>query len=167
MQCLFDNVLALFVCNHLVASLLDSRLIILYSLEGSRYSSYLCIEFRNDFDVFLLMFKFLQTMNNQNFYLIMEVEEQTRVECIDCNDGVIDYGYEPQCVLLLKKPGRFSSDSIAVKLQGKAALHHFKKGDMVAVSLGFWKTKNDHEYSTRVTIDDIKLVKEIKTFVYE
>ena len=99
-------------------------------------------------------------MRNQKYFF--EVERQTTVKYTDVNDGVNDYGLAPQSVLLLKEPGMFSTESVAGVLHGKNALYHFKKGDLVAVSLCFRKIKINHEYYTQVNIDDIKLVQNIK-----
>lgn len=100
-------------------------------------------------------------MDNCDFSL-WEVEDQTEVERVGCSEGEIDYGFEPQSVLILKSPGRFSLEKIAGRLHGKAALHQFKKGDLVIVKLRFWSWKTDHDYVNNVTINDIKLVKNLK-----
>ena len=103
-------------------------------------------------------------MENKNFSL-WEVEDQSEVERVNCSDGEIDYGFEPQCMLMLKSPGRFSVEKIAGRLHGKAALHQFKKGDLVTVKLRFWGWKVNHDYVNNVTIDDIKLVKNLRDFL--
>ena len=100
-------------------------------------------------------------MVNLNFS-IWEVESQSNVERVDICDDESTYGYEPQCNLCLKEPDRFSINSLVARLCGKAALHQFKKGDLVAVRLQYWRVKKNNEYVTRITIEDIKLVKELK-----
>ncbi len=100
-------------------------------------------------------------MENSNFS-IWEVESQSKVERVDVCDDVSSYGFEPQCYLCLKEPDRFSINSLAAKLCGKAALHQFKKGDLVAVQLRYSRVKKNNEYVTRITIENIKLVKQLK-----
>ena len=95
-------------------------------------------------------------------YSIWEVESQSKVERVDICDDESSYGYEPQCDLFLKEPDRFSTNNLVARLCGKEALHQFKKGDLVAVTLRYWRVKKNHEYVTRITIEDIKLVKELK-----
>lgn len=95
-------------------------------------------------------------------YSIWEVESQSKVERVDICDDVSSYGFEPQCNLCLKEPDRFSTNNLVARLCGKAALHQFKKGDLVAVRLRYWRVKKNNEYVTRITIEDIKLVKELK-----
>lgn len=101
-----------------------------------------------------------------NFFSIWEVETQSKVKSVVINDGEYSYGYEPQCMLALKSPkGSFAFDSIEAKLTGKAALYPFKKGDLVAVKLHFWRKKVNHEYVNCVIINDIKLVKDLENEV--
>jgi hypothetical protein len=99
---------------------------------------------------------------NTNFenYLIMEVEKQGMVKRVNICDGTHS-GYEPQCTMELKDPGRFSLNSLVGTLSGKAALHQFKKGDLVAVKLWIWKYKHHGEFVNHIYIKDIKLVKEL------
>ena len=99
---------------------------------------------------------------NSNFenYLIMEVEKQGKVKRVNICDGTHS-GYEPQCTMELKDPGRFSLNSLVGTLSGKAALHQFKKGDLVAVKLWIWKYKHHGECVNHIHIKDIKLVKEL------
>lgn len=99
---------------------------------------------------------------NSNFenYLIMEVEKQGKVKRVNICDGTHS-GYEPQCTMELKDPGRFSLNSLVGTLSGKAALHQFKKGDLVAVKLWIWKYKHHGEFVNHIYIKDIKLVKEL------
>lgn len=97
----------------------------------------------------------------RNQFFILEVEKQTPVESVEVNDGY-ESGFEPRSVLMLKAPEIFSYDSFAAMLQGEAALHRFKKGDLVAVKLRFQAAKKNHEYYTQVVIEDIKLVKNTK-----
>ena len=107
-------------------------------------------------------------MENRNYFSIWEVEYQSNVERVHINDDKIDYGYDPQCNLELKEPGRFSLNSLVGRLHGKMALHQFKKGDLVAVSLIYTKVKSHHEYITRITIEDIKIVKNVNDiYIYE
>lgn len=100
-------------------------------------------------------------MLDSNNYLIMEVEHQSKVERVDICDDTHHYGFEPQCRLELKEPGRFSIGRLEGALSGKAALHQFKKGDLVAVNLNFWGYKKKGEFVNRISINDIKLVKEL------
>ena len=95
-----------------------------------------------------------------NSYLIMEVEKQGKVKRVNICDGTHS-GYEPQCTMELKDPGRFSLNSFVATVSGKAALHPFKKGDLVAVKLWIMKIKHDGELVNRIYIEDIKLVKEL------
>ena len=99
---------------------------------------------------------------NSNFenYLIMEVEKQGKVKRVHICDGTHS-GYEPQCTMELKDPGRFSLNILVGTLSGKAALHPFKKGDLVAVKLWIWKYKHHGEFVNHIHIKDIKLVKEL------
>ena len=99
---------------------------------------------------------------NTNFenYLIMEVEKQGKVKRVNICDGTHS-GYEPQCTMELKDPVRFSLNSLVGTLSGKAALHQFKKGDLVAVKLWIWKYKHHGEFVNHIHIKDIKLVKEL------
>ena len=99
---------------------------------------------------------------NTNFenYLIMEVEKQGKVKRVNICDGTHS-GYEPQCTLELKDPVRFSLNCLVGTLSGKAALHQFKKGDLVAVKLWIWKYKHHGEFVNHIHIKDIKLVKEL------
>ena len=99
---------------------------------------------------------------NTNFenYLIMEVEKQGKVKRVNICDGTHS-GYEPQCTMELKDPVRFSLNCLVGTLSGKAALHQFKKGDLVAVKLWIWKYKHHGEFVNHIHIKDIKLVKEL------
>ena len=98
---------------------------------------------------------------NSNSYLIMEVEKQGKVKRVELRDETGHIGYEPQCTLELKDPVRFSLNCLVGTLSGKAALHQFKKGDLVAVKLWIMKIKHDDELVNRIYIEDIKLVKEL------
>ena len=100
-------------------------------------------------------------MLDSNNYLIMEVEHQTKVERVDISEDNVHYGFEPQCRLELKEPGRLPMDRLVGTLSGKTALHQFKKGDLVAVKLRLWGYKKKGEFINRISIDDIKLVKEL------
>ena len=64
-------------------------------------------------------------------------------------------------MLELKEPGRFSLDHLFAKLKGKAALHPFKKGDLVAVQLSFGGYRKGDEFINDIVIDEIKLVKDL------
>lgn len=96
------------------------------------------------------------------FSLIWEVESQSTVKRVAYSDEETDYGYEPQCTLVLKEPGRFYLNTLAATLHGEAALHQFNKGDLVAVKLRFEKKECNNEYLNRVTIEEIVLVKKLK-----
>ena len=91
----------------------------------------------------------------------MEVESQSKVKRVDVCDETSHIGYEPQSTLELKEPGRFSIFNLVATLSGKAALHQFKKGDLVAVKLRCWKYKKKGELVNHISITDIKLVKEL------
>lgn len=100
-------------------------------------------------------------MLESNNYLLMKVVHQSRVKRADICDETSHIGYEPQCKLELKGPGRFSINNLEGKLSGKAALHQFKEGDLVAVKLEFWGHKEKGEFVNHIRIKDIKLVKEL------
>ncbi len=97
-------------------------------------------------------------MENQFFF---QVEGQSEIERVEMSDDTNHYGYEPQAMLELKEPGRFSLDHLFAKLKGKAALHPFKKWDLVAVQLRFHGYHKDGNYVNNIVIDDIKLVKDL------
>ena len=97
-------------------------------------------------------------MLNLRDYLILEVEKQGKLKRVDVSDETSHIGYEPQSTLELKEPGRFSTYNMVATLSGKAALHQFKKGDLVAVNLRCWKKG---ELVNHICISDIKLVKEL------
>lgn len=100
-------------------------------------------------------------MNIFNNYYIMEVANQSNVKCVDiCEDNAF-LGYYPQTELELKEPSKFSPVTMVATLGGKAALHPFKKGDLVAVRLSLWGNKENDEFVNHFYIDDIKLVKEL------
>jgi hypothetical protein len=90
-------------------------------------------------------------------YSIMEVEFQSEVKRVVYDDPCV----EPQCELGLKDPGRFSMYNLVAQLSGKAALHQFKKGDLVAVELNFSRRQKDGEFVNQISVHDIKLVKEL------
>ena len=92
-------------------------------------------------------------------YLITEVEEERKLEFVDVydNDGYYR-GKEPQKELEFKEPGECSMNNFVGTLYGEAALHSFKKGDQVAVSIRFRKTED----GTVITIEDIKRVKNLE-----
>ena len=94
-------------------------------------------------------------------YIIMEVVDQSIVKNVECCEDDCLLGYEPQSDLELKEPGRFSIERLIGTLSGKAALHQFKKGDIVAVNLSHWGYKEDGEFVNHISINDIKLVKEL------
>ncbi len=100
-------------------------------------------------------------MLEPNNYLIMEVEKQSKVKRVDICDDNDHYGFEPQAELELKEPGRFSMERLTGTLTGKAALHQFKKGDLVAVRLNHWGYRKKGEFVNHIRIKDIKLVKEL------
>ena len=100
-------------------------------------------------------------MLNLRDYLILEVEKQGKLKRVDVSDETSHIGYEPQSTLELKEPGRFSTFNLVATLSGKAALHQFKKGDLVAVKLRCWKYKKKGELVNHISISDIKLVKEL------
>lgn len=99
-------------------------------------------------------------MNKETFF-VYEVLGQSKIERVEMSDDKNHYGYEPQAMLELKEPGRFALDHLFAKLKGKAALHPFKKGDLVAVRLDFWSYRKDGNYVNDIVIDDIKLVKDL------
>lgn len=91
----------------------------------------------------------------------MEVENQSKVENVEVSEDNVHLGYEPQSELELKEAGRFSIERLVGTLSGKAALHQFKKGDLVAVNISHWGYKKDGEYVNHIRIQDIKLIKEL------
>ena len=100
-------------------------------------------------------------MFHPNIYLIMEVAHQSKVKNINVCEDDIHMGYEPQSKLELKEPGKFSIEKLVGTLCGKAALHQFKRGDIVAVSLGHRGYNKNGELINHIIIEDIKLVKEL------
>lgn len=96
-------------------------------------------------------------MTFKSNYSIMEVEFQSDVKRVVFSDPCV----EPQCELGLKDPGRFSMYNLVAQLSGKAALHQFKKGDLVAVELNFCRCQKDGEFVNQISVHDIKLVKEL------
>ena len=100
-------------------------------------------------------------MFNPNTYLIMEVAHQSKVENVDVCEDDIHMGYEPQSELKLKEPSKFSREELVGTLCGKAALHQFKKGDLVAVSLRHRGYNNNGEFVNRIIIEDIKFAKDL------
>ena len=67
----------------------------------------------------------------------------------------------PQAQLLLKDPGRFSINRLVVKLSGQQALHPFRKGDLVAVSLSFSVRDRGDGPVNEIAVNDIRLVKDL------
>lgn len=98
---------------------------------------------------------------DNNFYSLMKVARQSEVKVEDVCDETGHIGYEPQSELELKEPGRFSLERLIGILEGKAALHKFKEGDLVAVKLKHWGYIFNDEIINRIYIDDIKLVREL------
>ena len=98
---------------------------------------------------------------SENFYFFCQVEGQSEIERVEMSDDTNHYGYEPQSIVELKGTGRFALDHLFAKLKGKAALHPFKKGDLVAVRLDFWGYRKDSNYVNDIVIADIKLVKDL------
>ena len=105
-------------------------------------------------------------MINSNNYLLMEVEKQSKVERVEVREDDFLMGYEPQCRLEIKEPGWFSMNTLSATLSGKAALHQFKKGDLVAVKLWFSGYKDKGEFVNHIRIEDIKLVKDLDNWFY-
>ena len=95
----------------------------------------------------------------KNHYSVWEVVSQSSIKRVDLVDGNFSLGYAPECTLTLKEPGRFTNESLVVKLHGTATLHPFQAGDLVAVSLSYQKA--NHGNFTEVTVDDIMLVKRL------
>ena len=91
----------------------------------------------------------------------MEVAHQSIVKNVDVCEDDIHMGYEPQSELELKEPGKFSIEKLVGTLCGKAALHQFKKGDLVAVSLRYWGYYKNGELVNHIIIEDVKLVKDL------
>ena len=100
-------------------------------------------------------------MFQPNTYLIMEVAHQSKVENVDVCEDDIHMGYEPQTELELIEPDKPSLERLVGTLCGKAALHQFKKGDLVAVSLRHRGYTNNGELVNHIIIEDIKLVKDL------
>ena len=99
-------------------------------------------------------------MDNFN-YSHWEIENQSKVERVDVSDETNHYGYEPEATLTLKEPGRFSRNRLVATLKGKLALHEFKVGSIVAVQLRFDTYKKHGELVNHISIEDIKLVKNL------
>lgn len=95
----------------------------------------------------------------------MEVVNQSSVESVDICEDNAHFGYYPQAELELKELCKFSPMTVVATLGGKAALHPFKKGDLVAVKLMFCGYKKNGEFVNRIIIDDIKLVKELEDLI--
>ena len=55
----------------------------------------------------------------------------------------------------------FPSERLVGTLSGKAALHQFKKGDLVAVSLNYRGYKKVGDFVNHIFISDIKLVSDL------
>ena len=92
-------------------------------------------------------------------YLIVEVKEEKKLEFVDVYDNLGYYrGKEPQKEMEFKEPGECSMNNFVGTLYGEAALHSFKKGEQVAVSIRLRK-KGD---GTVITIEDIKRVKNLE-----
>ena len=100
-------------------------------------------------------------MYQPNIYLIMEVARQSKVKNVDVCEDDIHMGYEPQSELELIEPGNFSIEKLVGTLCGKPALHQFKKGDLVAVSLRHRGYNQNSELVNHIIIEDIKLVKDL------
>ena len=95
----------------------------------------------------------------------MEVENKSKVKNSEVREDNVLLGYEPVSDLELKEPGRFSIERLIGTLSGKAALHPFKKGDIVAVNLNHWGYKKDGKFVNHIYINDIKLVKELDNLI--
>lgn len=91
----------------------------------------------------------------------MEVAHQSKIKNVDICEDDVHMGYEPQSELELIEPGKFSREKLVGTVCGKAALHQFKKGDLVAVSLRHRGYYENGKLVNRICIDDIKLVKEL------
>lgn len=96
-----------------------------------------------------------------NTYFIMKVAHQSKVTNVDVCENDIHMGYEPQSELELIEPGKFSIEKLVGTLCGKAALHQFKKGDLVAVSIRHRGYNKNGELINRIIIEDIKFVKDL------
>lgn len=97
----------------------------------------------------------------------MEVEQQGAVQVMPVEEDGVVMGYEPQCEIHLQEPGKFAFNKLVATLGGKAALHPFKKGDLVAVCFYFWKYKENDNYVNQLIVRDIKLVKELDDIIYD
>lgn len=91
----------------------------------------------------------------------MEVVHQSKVVNVEVSEDNFHMGFEPQSELELKEPGKFSSERLVGTLSGKAALHQFKKGDVVAVSLNYRGYKKVGDFVNHIFISDIKLVSDL------
>jgi hypothetical protein len=94
-------------------------------------------------------------------YLLMEVIDQSKIRSVEISENNLHFGYEPQSDLELKEPEEVGVERLIGTLRGKAALHQFKKGDLVAVNLSYRGYKEDGEFVNHIIINDIKLVKEL------
>lgn len=99
-------------------------------------------------------------MNKETFF-VYEVLGQSNVKRISFTDENGEKCSYPEAQLELKQPGKFSVDNLTAKLWGKAALHPFKKGDLVAVQLRFHGYHKDGNYVNNIVVYDIKLVKDL------
>ena len=96
-----------------------------------------------------------------NLYDLYEVEGLSNVKRVDFIDEDGEKRCYPEAQLELKRPGRFSVDHLTATLWGKAALHPFKKGDLVAVQLSFGGYRKGDDFVNTVTVDDIKIIKDL------
>ena len=96
-----------------------------------------------------------------NFYSLFEVEGLGKIKRVDFIDQDGEKCNYPEAQLELKRPGRFSVDHLTATLWGKAALHPFKKGDLVAVQLRFGGYRKGDDFINDIVIDDIKLMKDL------
>ena len=97
----------------------------------------------------------------ENSFFIYEVLGLSNVKRVDFIDEDGEKRCYPEAQLELKQPGKFSLNNFTATLWGKAALHPFKKGDLVAVQLSFGGYRKGDEFINDIVIDEIKIVKDL------
>ncbi len=94
-------------------------------------------------------------------YFVYKVLGLSKVKRVDFIDEEGEKRCYPEADLELKGPEMFSVNHLTAKLWGKAALHPFKKGDLVAVQLSFGGYHKGEDFVNDITVDDIKLVRDL------
>ena len=97
----------------------------------------------------------------KNFYYVFEVVAKNDLKSVEVYEDDFFMGFEPRATMEFKIPGKFSPERLVGRLHGHAALHPFKKGDLVAVSLSFRGYGKGDDFVNDIVIDEIKLVKDL------